>query len=195
MAKLHEIVAQVNTDLIANQFSSKKFQKGRFNGIAELMTEVDGDQEQTVPCIAEDNGDTEKLIIDDKYSFQLYHRHVGSSFEDTPESDFGDRNSRKEIAQMLMIIIGDRSRLKLNKEDIITGISLGMPLEMTKAFRETNSLQSVNIIQGEFNLDRNSVYDAEYNVSENMLKTNTIFLAFPYQIETIALTSCIQICE
>ena len=39
-----EIVAQINTDLKGGQFDSKKFQKGRFSGIAELV----GRKEETV---------------------------------------------------------------------------------------------------------------------------------------------------
>ncbi len=192
--KLHQIIAQINTDLIANQFSAKKFQKGRFSGIAELVTSVDDDQRQTVPAIVANDGDTEILTIDDIYPFELYHRHITSNITE-PEDDFGDRIMRVEIADMLMLVMGDMKRLELNKEDITSGITLGMPLEFGSAFLEANSLESAIIIPGTFTYNREELWNAEYNTEKVMLKTNTIFMSLAYQVVTEAKVTCIEICE
>ena len=119
MAKEAEIVAQINTDLKTVQFASKRFQKGRFSGIAELVTKVDNGQRQTVPAIIANDGTETILITNDKYPFELYHRHIGSTVEPSPEEDqWGDLRSRQETAEMLMVVIGDRKRLELTTKKI-----------------------------------------------------------------------------
>jgi len=195
MAKLHQIVAEINTRLTrANgQFDSKRFQKGRVSGIAELITSVDNDQRQTVPAIIDNTGDETKLTIDDSFPFELYHRHLSSS-ETEVEENWGDRQIREETANMLLVVMGDRNRLKLNKEEIITGITLGMPEELGQTFLIANSLVGVNIIQGEFNLNKEDVWASEFN-TEVMIKPIDIFFSLNYQVVTRTWTTCIEICE
>ena len=110
------------------------------------------------------------------------------------EQDFGDRYIREETANMLMVVMGDRQRLKLNKEDIITGITLGMPTELGQAFLTTNTLVGAEIIQGEFNLNKEEVWASEFN-TEVMVKPADIFFSFNYQVVTKTWTTCIEICE
>ena len=195
MAKLHQIVAQINTELAqaGGQFDSKRFQKGRFSGIAELITKPDGDTRQTIPAIISNNDVDTILTVDDRFSFELYHRHIGSTVAEV-EQDFGDRRVREETAEMLLVIIGERDKIKFNKEEIITGLLLGIPLEMTKSFLITNKLTNVNIIPGTLNLDREELWNSEYN-TEVMLKPNQIFFSMNYQIVTQTWTSCIEICQ
>ena len=139
MAKLAQIVTQINADLQGGQFSSKKFQKGRFSGIAELVTKVDGDTNQTVPVIYDNAGNETILIVNDKYPFELYHRHTGSTVEAVDSFEqWGDRVIRKESAQLITVIIGDRRRLTVTKEEIITGNMLGMHLELGSSVLTAN---------------------------------------------------------
>lgn len=195
MAKEAQIVTQINADLIANQFGSKKFQKGRFSGIAELVTKKDGDTRQAVPVIVDNAGNETILSVDDKYPFELYHRHTGSTVEPLDSSEqYGDRVIRKEIAQMIMVIIGDRTRLKVTKEEIITGIMLGMPLELGSTFLTANSLDNVNIVPGDFNLNKEDAWTAEYNTEEILVKPEMIFFTMAYAIETQAKVGCIDLC-
>ena len=195
MAKLHQIVAQINTNLTqaGGQFDSKRFQKGRFSGIAELITKLDDDQRQTMPAVIDNTGDDTILTMDDSFPFELYHRHLSSTMTEV-EDDFGDRQIREETANMLLVVMGDRNRLKLNKEEIITGISLGMPEELGQAFLTTNSLVGVNIIQGEFNLNKEEVWTSEFN-TEVGIKPSDIFFSLNYQVITRTWTTCIELCE
>ena len=184
-----EIVAQINTDLKGGQFDSKKFQKGRFSGIAELV----GRKEETVPAIIDNNGNETILVINDIYPFEVYHRHTGSTVQEV-EENFGDLVYRQETAQMIMVVIGDRKRLKMTKEEIITGILLGMPLEFGSAFLNTNSLDQVSIVPGDFNLSKVDAWNGEYNTELVKLKPETIFFTLTYNIETRAKVDCIDIC-
>ena len=184
-----EIVAQINTDLKGGQFDSKKFQKGRFSGIAELV----GRKEETVPAIIDNDGNETILVINDIYPFEVYHRHTGSTVQEV-EGNFGDLVYRQETAQMLMVVIGDRKRLKMTKEEIITGILLGMPLEFGSTFLNTNSLDQVSIVPGDFNLSKVDAWNGEYNTELMKLKPETIFFTLTYNIETRAKVDCIDIC-
>jgi len=121
MAKLAEIVDYINTELQTTQFSAKRFQKGRWSGVAELVVTS---EEETMPCIIENNGDTTKLGIDDTYSFEVYHRVLASNFENG-EDDYGAARNRKEFNDMVVIVMGDRNRLNLTTEQIISGLALG----------------------------------------------------------------------
>ena len=197
MSKLHQIVAQINTNLTESggQFDSKRFQKGRFSGIAELITKLDNEQRQTMPTVIDNTGNDTTLAMDDSYPFELYHRHLSSTMtEIEDEDDWGDLQAREETANMLLVVMGDRQRLKLNKEDIITGITLGMPNELGQAFLTTNSLVGVEIIQGEFNLNKEEVWLSEFN-TEVMIKPADIFFSLNYQVVTKTWTTCIEICE
>lgn len=196
MAKEAEIVTQINTDLKTVQFNSKKFQKGRFSEIAELIVKKDGDQRQTVPAIIDNDGQETILIINDKFPFELYHRHISSTVELVDDDEqFGDRMLRQETASMLMVVMGDRKELKLTKEEIITGIMLGMPLELGSSFLAANSLDNATIIPGEQNLSKEDAWNTEYNTTDVMLKPETIFFTFAYSIETRAnALNCIDIC-
>jgi len=195
MAKEAQIVTQINADLITNQFSSKKFQKGRFSGIAELITKKDGNQRQSVPVVINNAGDVTNLVIDDKYPFELYHRHIGSTVDPVDDSEqYGDRVIRQETAQMLLVVMGNRRRLDLTREELITGIMLGMPLELGSTFLTTNSLDNANIIPGDFNLDGEEAWNTEYNTTDVMLKPETIFFTMTYGIESRVKVGCIDVC-
>lgn len=186
-----EIVARINTDL-KTKFGSKRFQKGRFSGIAELIERGSNtDEAETYPAIISNTGVETKLVLNDVYPFEVYHRHTGSSMQEI--ENFGDLVFRKEIANMTMVIIGDRKRLKLTKEEIITGILLGMPLELGSAFLVTNSLDEATINIGDFNLSKTDAWNGEYS-NTVMLKPETIFFTLNYTIETIAKTDCIDVC-
>jgi hypothetical protein len=192
MAKEHEIVTFINSELVANHFGSKRFQKGSFDGIAELIID---DAEETKPCTVDRYGDATYLGIDDTKPFQVYHRVIRPDAEWDGEQDFGDLKNIKETSEMLMVVMGDRARLQLTAEDIKTGIVAALPLELPKSTLNSLGLKKANIIPGQFNWDKAEVYKGEFNLKETMLKTNTIMFSFSYQIETVYDQSCFTICD
>jgi len=195
MAKLLEIVQEINVQLKTDQFADKRFQKGTFSDIAELIEKKDGDLIQTFPAEIDNEGNATKLMIDDSKAFQLYHRHVGASFDEIEtENQMGDRVFRQVTDNMLMVILADRNQIKLTKEEIITGVQLGMPLELGKTFRDTNSLDSVEITPGTFELDRKAIWESEFT-SVIFLKPNYIVMRFSYDVTTIVKQGCISICN
>jgi hypothetical protein len=191
MAKEHEIVDFINSELTTNQFSSKRFQTGSVRGIAELVTT----EEETKPAIVDRYGDCTYVGLDDTYSFQLYHRVIQPTAELNIEEEFGDRKNIKENTEMLMVVMGDRNRLQLTAEDIKTGIVAALPLELPVSELNSLGLRSANIIPGSFNWNRQEVYEGEFKLEETLLKTNTIMFSFTYTIETVFDQACFTLCE
>jgi hypothetical protein len=189
MVKIHDIVDEINTALQV-QFAAKRFQKGSFDGIGELLT-IDGER---FPCLVDNSGTTTKLIIDDVKPFQVYHRHIRTEFKNS-EQDFGDRISITGTSNMLMIVIGDRSRLQLTLEDIISGVAAGWPLTLSKTTLNTLELQKCDIVPGQFNIDKEAVYKGEYSSAEFILKPHNIMFSFSYQIVTELDQVCFVLCE
>ena len=191
MAKEHDIVTYINNQL-KTVFSAKRFQAGKLSGIAELITD---EEEETKPGIVDNYGDVVYCGIDDTNPFQVYHRVIQPEAEWDFENDFGKLRNVKETTNMLMVVIGDRNRLKLTAEDIKTGIVAALPLELPVSELNSLGLKTANIIPGTFNWDKAEVYRYEYNIEETALKTNTIMFSFSYQIETVIDQSCFTLCE
>lgn len=192
MAKEHEIVSYINTELDRLQFGSKRFQKGSMDGIAELITTG---EKETKPGVIDNYGDVTYVGIDDTKPFQIYHRIIQPDAEWNIEEDFGSSRNLRETTSMLMVVIGDRNRLQLTAEDIKTGIAAALPLELPKSQLTTLGLKSANIIPGSFNWDRQAVYSSEFNLNETILNTNTIMFSLSYQIETVYDQTCFTLCE
>jgi hypothetical protein len=192
MAKEHQIVSYINSELSANQFNSSRFQKGSIDAIAELILTDEG---ETKPAIVDRFGECTYVGIDDTKPFQIYHRVLSPSTEWDLESDFGNLKNIKEKTDMLMVVMGDRNRLQLTAEDIKTGIVAALPLEIPDSELNSLGLKKANIIPGVFNWDKRDVYNREFTLQENMLKTNSIMFSFSYQIETVIDQSCFTLCD
>jgi hypothetical protein len=191
MAKEHDIVDYINSELSTLQFNSSRFQKGSIKGIAELITE----EEVTRPALVDRFGDCTYVGIDDSYPFQLYHRVIQPAASENVEEEFGGRKNIKENTEMLMVVMGDRQRLHLTAEDIKTGIVAALPLELPVSELNSLGLRSANIIPGSFNWNRREVYEGEFALEETLLKPNTIMFSFSYVIETVFDQACFTLCE
>ena len=189
MAKEAEIVAIINTSLSA-QFSAARFQKGSIDGIAELIRTSTG---EIKPSIVDSYGEARTLVVDDTKPFQIYHRLTGSQFEQTEEG-FGDVNHITQTSELILIVIGDKTRLQLEKENIIAGIASGFPLQLTKDQLNTLSLTSCDLVPGTFNVNREIVWQNEYN-TDFKLKPGYFMFSFAYSIVTTFKQSCFAICE
>lgn len=191
MAKEHEIVDYINSEIQENQFSAARFQAGSFDGIAELIRT----DSETKPGIVDHYGDVTYCGIDDTKPFQVYHRVITPEAEWNIEEDFGDKKNIRENTNMLMVVIGDRRRLQLTAEQIKTGIAAALPLELPDSELISLGLKSANILPGSFNWNREEVYRGEYNLREIMLNTNTIMFSLAYVIETVYDQTCFTLCE
>lgn len=191
MAKESNIVSFINDTLTTKQFGASKFQRGTFNGIAELVKSSESGE--TKPVTVANNGESTYIGINDAYPFQIYHRLLSATFE-LVDSDFGDYKVRRQTDNMTMVVIADRERLQVTKEQIISAISIGFPLEMDATNKSALSLLTCNITPSNFLTDYNEVYAREFNITATQLKPQTIMIALEYSITTDVVESCIEIC-
>lgn len=192
MPKIAEIVAIINTNLKTNQFDSKRFQKGQYNALAELVKTETG---ETWPCTIDNSGDETRVGLDDTYPLIAYHRVISIESEHDEEQDFGDLRLIKETANMRWVFWGDRSRLSNTQEQIISGVEAGLTLELTNAQLTSHTLYACEIIPGQIITDKEEVFQQEYGTDEVKLKTGHFMFAFNYQIVTEVYKSCYTACS
>lgn len=200
MPKLENIVNIINGELKVSQFSSKRFQGGSFDLISDSISEVKGTEEQveiTRPCIVDDNGELKDLTIDDTKSFQVYHKINEISYQEVqPQENFGDEgNWFQETANMSLIFIGDRARIKIREEEISAMISLYFPKKLSSIQCQSLKLYQSIISIDSVNINKEQVYNQEYKNIDFILKPNEMMFEIKYKIITTFIKNCIQLCE
>jgi hypothetical protein len=186
MSKLDTIVNTINTALKANSFKSGQFKRGVVYGIAEIIPFNDG---ITMPAIVQNSGDAEQIAIDDTYPFQLYHRIEGIEGEETEGYD-----DVIETANMRLVIIADRSILKLKREDLVSMVYASFIGEISKSEQSSLNIYECSIEYGTFELNSQEVFNAEYNIGDYQLSNQTIMIAMPYTIMTKYRKKCLLTC-
>jgi len=184
-----EIATFINTTLTADLLSTSRFQKGQYNSVAELIPKSDED-ETTVPMVVSDTGQGTEVTVNDIYPIQIYHRIDDVEIDSNFEEGFGNNELKTETSDMLMIIIGDRLKLQLNKEDVITAIATAFPGVWTPT---VNYITQTNIVMGAIDLNTPEVYNGEYN-SISELPPNYFMCSIAYQIVSKINKNCIELC-
>ena len=70
MRKIADITTLLNLNFESTTLSSKRFQRGKFQTLAELVTR----EGWTVPLILDNEGEGTEVELNDTYPFQVYHR-------------------------------------------------------------------------------------------------------------------------
>lgn len=192
MPKLHEIVNLINTNITTGIFASKRFQKGKVYGIAELIRT---DENELKPCVVDNSGEATYISIDDNYPFIIYHRVTGINANNDLEIDFGVKKRIEETAEMTLVCYADRSKIQFTMEDLIGGIQVAMDYEVPKADLSSLQINFCNIVQNTFNNNKQNVYESEFNLNDFMLKPNHILFSLSYTILTNYDKNCLVLCD
>lgn len=195
MPKLRQIIPILNTTIKAGGFTAKRFQKGSFDGIAELIKRGEGEEEQKFPVLVANDGICTDVGINDTKPFQVYHRILSLNGTDPEDgNNFGDQLTVAEEASMRLVVIGDRNRLELAPEDIMAGINLWLPRDLASSVAKSLDLESVQIIPGAINLNMQEVFEEEYPGTAFNLPPNSIMAYMDYQIISEYNKNCFSIC-
>jgi len=196
MPKLTEITTIINTALEANVFNTSRFQGAKYNAVAELVKEKQGDTIISRPCTVDDDGECTGVSVDDTYPMQLYHRVIGLSYNETAIDNFGEPVTViKETATMALVFISDRSRVEKRTDELMAAVAVNLPATLTNAELATLDLYDCQIrATGQCVIDAEVVYNREYNLPEYYLKPNSVMCSLNYTIETIYSRKCFGLC-
>jgi len=196
MPKLTEITTIINTALEANVFNTSRFQGAKYNAVAELVKEKQGDTIISRPCTVDDDGECTGVSVDDTWAMQLYHRVIGLSYDDASIDNFGEPVTvKKETATMALVFISDRSRVEKRTDELMAAVAVNLPATLTNAELATLDLYDCQIrATGACVIDAEVVYNREYNLPEYYLKPNSVMCSLNYTIETIYSRKCFGLC-
>lgn len=201
MPKIREITTILNQSLKDGNFHGRKFQSGVWYGLAYLVDRDDkvGDEFIKVrrPSIIDNNGEGTSVDYDDTYPIQFYHRIISPlQYVDMSGEGFGNPNSsNKEIADMVLICMGDRSKVGAYNEDICAAIVNDLTRELSPTQLSVLGLQSATIEVTDTNLNPIEVFEQEYNGVDFSLAPENFMIAIKYKLTTMYGKNCFTLCN
>lgn len=146
--------------------------------------------------VVDNDGEGTDVGYDDTYPIRFYHRILTITPEDDQEESFGNPgNTIKETSEMALIIMGDKSQLKVSQEDIIAAAIADLPREISKTDLTTLTLQSAIIEIGEAVNDTEEVFSQEYPGVPFALAPENFMVMIKYKIVILYAKNCFQLCE
>lgn len=199
MPKLREITAIINASLKAGNFHGRKFQDGKWWEIAYTIGRVEGDKETRFPSVIDNAGEGTDVTVNDTYPIQFYHRIVSPlQYPDlavNTDDSFGNGDQNKEVAEMVLICVGDRSRVGAYTEEICAAICADFPKELTTAQLGVLNLQQCTIENVDTNTIPEEVFNQEYQNVDNPLPPEMFMLSVRYRVTTVYGKNCFSLCN
>lgn len=195
MSSLNSITKIINDSLKAKPFSDKRFQKVAAFGVSKLLPYKKGDLMEYIPTELNDNGEGIKLVPDDKNPIQIYHKVNGITYS-LQKQQFGNTNDYMvRVANMSMIVFGQRNLIKLNEDMLDLYILSGLPSKLTKEQLTELKLNDCTITSSTTDFNSVALWSREYNSKQYYLKPEHLFFEVKYQIECKLKKSCVNTCE
>ena len=189
MRILEQIVEVLNGRLQNGVLSSSYFQNGNWNTLAYLTNPTD-DRPQK-PYVVE-NGVTKDVIIDDRYSFNIYHRVLDAFFN--PADTFGDGNGVVSmVCNMYAVIYADQQRTTYSPTDLALAVSAGLNYQLTPTDLGNSKILRVKASVVRANLNGSQVFSGEYGKGgHNPMQLTDVMIGIGYQLEITAHSSCLD---
>ena len=188
-----QIVSYINSVLKA-YLSGSQFQQGVYHGIAKQVIRTKDNHPFIV--IFDNEGNDMSDFINDKYSLSVYHRMTGYTFSEEAQNQndsFGDSARTKGLQMnMVMVVYGDRNRLKMTNEELSALMYVYFPSEIPQNIRtQLTGIEVANI--SPLTTNNNS---AQVEQSEGIkVEVENILFTLNYVIKEKINTSCIQACD
>ena len=191
MSKIADITTLLNLNFESTTLSSKRFQRGSFNGLAELVVRDGG----TVPLILDNEGEGTEVELNDTYPFQVYHRILKISPTTDTEDQVGDGLQRKETTTLKMVVFANRRVMQFETDDLITAINVGFLTHLSNAQTATlgNWFSNIDIEVTDIEIDKEVVWRDEFGQSSTLPPFYQCF-AFTYNVISDINTECFDLC-
>lgn len=193
MPNLDSICGIINTALQADQFGTRRFQASAWYNIADPLRTT-GENETTQPVIIDNEGEGKSVVFDDTNALQVFHRINSISYK-IADPDYGNPGTTtEETANMRMIFVGSRRRLKTRPENVMAGAAMDFPKELNSSVITSLGMNSLIIEMGDIDLDPYSVWNTEWQGSDFELDSDTFLFSLKYTIISTFNKSCFSIC-
>ena len=195
MPYLNEIVDIVNTTLATGKL--KTYNRKLF-GVSELLPRNFNNAQDTIPALVTNFGSTVFSGFDDKFDIVIYHRCISTSIEEGAVL-FGDGlNTAREVAEMRMLVFGNRKKLSLQPQQLSFLLSSGVQQQL--AYSQISSyagLFGCIIEANTTNYDGVGIFTSEYKLAASRYPVHPehIYLALDYTITTDYDITCINDCS
>lgn len=184
--------------MLAGNFSSRNFQTGNFNGIAEFIKSTDEKEKDIIaPYIIDNDGEATELIYDDNFPFVLFHLKDGWDYQQAPNDDnFGNAGqTMQETANMKLVFVGSRKRMKVSTDNVMAAVAI----DITKEFNATqlNGLSIISCVIEIGNVQTNpyDIFSQIWTNTDYSFDTDTIIFTMSYKITTLYNKGCFKLCN
>lgn len=196
MPNLDSITTLINSALQSGQFKSRRFQAAKFYEIADPIKTTGEDKERREPYIIDDDGEGTSVVYDDTQALQVYHVVDTIDYKIADPDDYGKPGTTmEETANMRMIFIGSRKRIKVRPENVIAAAIIDFPKEFTPAEVTANGMNSCIIQMQDVESDPYIVWGDQFIGTDFSLGTDTIAFSIKYKIVDTYNKNCFTLCE
>lgn len=189
------IVKYINA-VLEQRLSSANFRQGKYYGIAQIAKIKESDDSVSMkPVIFDNEGIDINKIIDDVYSFVVYHRTLAFQFaniDNNQKFSFGDGASNKtQIINMVMVVYGDREKLQITQEQFTSLIYFMFPSEVLDEVKsQMQGVQTLTVSP----VSSNNVSLSVMQQEGIMCEQENILFSIQYQIRMQVNGNCFNDC-
>lgn len=195
MPNLNSIAQLINTALSVGNFSTRKFQSGSFNLIADPIKTIDEKGETSSPYIIDNSGEAIELTFDDTNQFQVYHKIDNLEYK-LADLDYGaPGTTMNEVSNMRLIFIGSRNRMKVTLDNVIAAINIDFPKEFLPSDITALQMNKCIIEMGTVIKDPYQVWNEEFQGIPYDFNTDTIMFSVSYKIDSDYNKACFKLCN
>lgn len=170
----------------------EKYPDAKIYGLTQSVIRITGSEEELLPCVVDESGESVYVGIDDLDPFILYHKNNSVNTRLIAGTAFGDEDF--DIVNTFnnsLIVYMDRKKTKMMPDEVAFALQANFPNSATFKNRDFKLIRIP--FQGVI-LNSIQVYLAEYGQAAKALDPSKSMLAINYQIEVTFARKCFSDC-
>lgn len=195
MPNIEGICTLINSALEAGNFSSRRFQSGKFYKVAYPIKTIDDTVTTSAPYLIDNSGEATELTYDNTRPFQIYYR-IDSQDYKLADLDYGaPGTTMNEISNMRMVFIGSRKMMQVTQDNVVAAVEVDFPKEFLPTDITPLQLNKCVIEMGNVEQDIYSVWQREFDGTSIDFDTDTIMFAVNFKLDIDYNKNCFKLCN
>lgn len=162
-------------------------------GSAQRIIRYRDDKMDYFPGIFNEKGDAEPIVVDDRYSFMLYHRLNGSSTSRVARTGFGDSAGwLQNVYAVGLYSFWDMRKLNTLQDEMQMLLMGRIPGRLD--VRHEKDIAEISINWGNTVFNNQQIYESEYNTARFNIPSNFSMLMMNYTVSIIFNPDCYKRC-